>query len=107
MAGATREALRERTGSALGDGIDINTVDPSDEPANAAIPGYASQLVLTLPPVATDAVKRVLAETRDTAGEMFAKALGLYMLALDARKHGKFVGSADSADVLETEFTGF
>jgi hypothetical protein len=65
------------------------------------------ELVVTLPPAAAAAVNRVLKETGDTPGEMFGKALGLYMLALDARKRGKIVGSADSTDALETEFTGY
>ena len=107
MAASTQEALREHKGPASSHGNGINPMDPQDEPVDVAVPGCASQLTLTLPPVATDAVKRVLAETGDPAGEMFAKALGLYMLALAARRQGKFVGSADSADVLETEFTGF
>jgi hypothetical protein len=66
-----------------------------------------AELVLTLPPAAAAAVNRVLEETGDNPGEMFRKALGLYMLALDARKRGKTVGSADSTDALETEFTGY
>jgi hypothetical protein len=64
-----------------------------------------SELSLTLPPAATEAVVRVLLETGDTPGEMFRKALGLYMLALDARERGKVVGAADSPAALETEFT--
>jgi hypothetical protein len=64
------------------------------------------ELVVTLSPPLEAAVNRVLKETGDTPGEMFGKSLGLYMLALDARKRGKIVGSADSSDALETEFTG-
>jgi hypothetical protein len=64
-------------------------------------------LILDLPPPAFAAVKRILAETGDSPGEMFAKAVGLYALAQEARRRGKTVGAADSPDVLETEFTGF
>ena len=63
-----------------------------------------SQLVINLPPEVTAAVGRVLRETGDAPGKKFGKALGLYMLAPDARKRGKAVGAADSADVLDTEF---
>ena len=70
-------------------------------------PALPAQLVLSLPPAAAAAVDRVLTETGDPPGAMFGKALGLYMLALDARRRGKAVGAADSADALETEFTGF
>ncbi len=66
-----------------------------------------AQLTVSLPPATTDAVSRVLEETGDTPGEMVGKALGLYMLALDARKRGKVVGAADSADALDTLFTGY
>lgn len=67
----------------------------------------AARLEVSLPKPAAEAVLRVLEETGDRPGPMVAKALGLYMLALEARKRGKVVGAADSADVLDTEFTGF
>jgi hypothetical protein len=67
----------------------------------------AAEVRLSLPPPAADALNRILAKTGDKPGEVFGKALGLYLLALDARDRGKVVGAADSADVLETEFTGF
>jgi hypothetical protein len=73
----------------------------------AFTPDTSAQLILSLPPAAANAVNRVLTETGDSPGEMFRKALGLYVRALDSRKRGKAVGSADSPDLLETEFTGF
>ena len=86
----------------------MNTTTRPDKSVDVEfVPNYATQLTLTLPPGAAEAVDRVLKETGDTPGKMFAKALGLYLLALDARKRGKVVGSADSADALDTEFTGF
>ena len=51
-------------------------------------PPQPAQLTVNLPGPAAAAVARVLDETGDTAGAMFAKALGLYMLALDAKKRG-------------------
>lgn len=83
------------------------TIRPTGIPSGEEIPPLFSQLVINLPPEVTAAVGRVLRETGDAPGEMFGKALGLYMLALDARKRGKAVGAADSADVLDTEFPEF
>lgn len=84
----------------------------TENPPPRAIPqenatGESAELVLKLPPPAFAAVKRLLAETGDSPGEMFRKAIGLYMMASDAKKRGKAVGAADSPEVLETEFTGF
>jgi hypothetical protein len=85
----------------------ITTQRPDGSLDVELVPTASAQLVLSLPPAAAAAVDRILTETRDAPGEMFRKAFGLYMLALDARKRGKAVGAADSSDVLETEFTGF
>lgn len=63
-------------------------------------------LNVMLPGPAAAAMKRAMEETGDSPGVLFGKALGLYLLALDARKRGKAVGAADSPDDLETEFTG-
>jgi hypothetical protein len=68
---------------------------------------WAAELTVSLPPPAAAAVIRLMAETGDSPGQMVGKALGLYMLAVEARKRGKTVGAADSPDALETEFTGF
>ena len=77
---------------------------PVPVPDTVSPPG---QLAVRLPGPAAAAVARVLRDTGDTPGAMIAKALGLYMMALDAKRRGKAVGAADSADALETEFTGF
>ena len=70
-------------------------------------PGGLARMTIDLPPTAAIAIEQLLNETGDTPGALFGKAIGLYMLSLEAHKRGKAVGSADSPDVLETEFTGF
>ena len=103
-----REALEELGRLARSEGMLMIPTTLADKSVDVEFkPRPPAELTLTLPPAAAAAVDRVLIETGDPPGEMFRKALGLYMLALDARKRGKVVGSADSTDVLETEFTGF
>lgn len=56
---------------------------------------------------AAAALDRLVAETGEAPPAIIAKALGLYGLAAAAKKDGKVVGAAASADSLDTEFTGF
>ncbi len=85
----------------------ITSAHPDNSVDVQFVPPAPGQLVLNLPPAATIAMNRVMADTGDSPGEVFRKALGLYMLALDAKSRGKSVGAADSPEMLETEFTGF
>jgi hypothetical protein len=70
-------------------------------------PGVLARMTIDLPPAVFNVIEQLLDETGNTPGALFGKAIGLYMLSIEARKRGKAVGSADSPDVLETEFTGF
>jgi hypothetical protein len=83
------------------------TITQPEKTISAKPANWAAELTVSLPPPAAAAVMRLMAETGDSPGAMVGKALGLYMLAVDARKRGKVVGAAESVDLLETEFTGF
>jgi hypothetical protein len=61
---------------------------------------------LRLSPEALAVITDLVDATGDDAADVIRKALGLYKLAIDAKLEGKAVGSADSADVLDTEFIG-
>jgi hypothetical protein len=63
-------------------------------------------ITLDLSPEATQALNRLMSETGDSPSVLFRKALGLYALAMEAKREKKSVGIAESADVLETEFVG-
>jgi hypothetical protein len=103
-----REAVAELKARALSEGFTMIATQHRDGSFDVTFeaPG-TTQLVINLPPSLRVVVDRVIDQTRDTPGQMFAKALGLYQLALEAKSRGKHVGSAESPDVLEVEFTGF
>jgi hypothetical protein len=63
-----------------------------------------NRLELDLSDRAIDFLNALLRDTGDSPQELITKALGLYRLSLDAWKEGKAVGSAPSADALDTEF---
>jgi hypothetical protein len=88
-------------------GLPMATITRPEKSIKKESAPWAAELSVSLPPPAAAAVVRLMAETGDSPGQMVGKALGLYMLAVDARKRGKAVGAADSPDALETEFTGF
>jgi hypothetical protein len=46
-------------------------------------------------------------DTGDSIGEAVRRSLGIYRLCIDAKRAGKFVGIAESAEDLEQEFVGF
>jgi hypothetical protein len=103
-----QDALRDLKDLALARGMSMSTTIRPDKSVDVEfVPNFSTQLTINLPPGVAKAVVQILEDTGDTPGGMFAKALGLYLLALRARKEGKVVGSASSPDSLDTEFTGF
>jgi len=65
-----------------------------------------TRIVLDLPAEAAQALKDLISKTGDDPVGLFRKALGLYMLAEEAKRQGKAVGIATTREALETEFVG-
>ena len=65
-----------------------------------------ARIVLDLPMEAAQALRDLINKTGDDPVVLFRKALGLYKLAEEAKREGKFVGIAATPDSLETEFVG-
>jgi hypothetical protein len=61
-------------------------------------------LRLTLAPAAVAFLNDLLRDTHESPETLLRKALGLYRLAVDARREGKVIGSAPRADGLDDEF---
>ena len=65
------------------------------------------RLVVDVAPDAFEAFEKLVEETRTSKAEVMANAIGLYGLALKARREGKIVGAAGDDQEIETEFVGF
>jgi hypothetical protein len=61
-------------------------------------------LQLTLAPAAVAFLNDLLRDTHESPETLFRKALGLYRLAVDARREGKVIGTAPRPEILDDEF---
>ncbi|MHB1560301.1 MAG: hypothetical protein ACYC61_22855 [Isosphaeraceae bacterium] len=69
-------------------------------------PGYGTRLVIDLPPDGARALNELLEQSGEDVTDLFQRALALYKLSKEAVQQGKFVGVADNAECLETQFVG-
>ena len=63
--------------------------------------------VLDMSPDVYDLLERLAGETGAPKVEVIRKALGLYAVAIDARREGLTVGAVSDDQPLDTEFVGF
>jgi hypothetical protein len=78
------------------------------EYALGPIRGYVGDTItLKLSPEANRYLNRAMNLSNGEIDDIFRKALVMYTVALEAKRDGKAVGSAESADVLDVEFVGF
>jgi len=62
---------------------------------------------LIMSPDANELLTSLARETRQSEGDVFRLALGMYKVAVDAKNEGKHVGIANLAEALDQEFTDF
>lgn len=62
---------------------------------------------LAMTPEAGDLIARLARETGLSEGDVLRLALGMFKVAVDARKEGKHVGVAESPEALDLELVGF
>lgn len=62
---------------------------------------------LAMTPAAEEFLGDLAHQTGLSEGEVLRRALGMFKTAVDARRQGKHVGVASTADVLEIELVGF
>jgi hypothetical protein len=78
-------------------------IETEDQP----IPDGWHRAVLDMSPEVYEFLERLAEESGKTKVEVIWKALGLYQLALEARREGLVVGAASEEQPLDTEFGGF
>jgi hypothetical protein len=83
-------------------GTTLEATAPTGEATTAPI---VRQLIMSRD--AYELIAGLAQETRQGEGDVLRLALGMYKLAVDARKEGKHVGIADLAEGLDREFTEF
>jgi ribosomal protein S3 len=71
------------------------------------IPEGWHRAILDMSPEVYEFLERLAEESGKSKVEVIRKALGLYRLALDARREGLVVGAATEEQPLDTEFVGF
>jgi hypothetical protein len=85
----------------------LRSADRVTSPVSVTRDGKNLVLALSMSPKACDKLQDLADASGESLDDVISKAFVLYIEAADANRHGKSVGIASTADVLETQFVGF
>jgi hypothetical protein len=85
----------------------LRSADGVTSPVSFTRDGNNLALSLSMSPQAFDKLLEIADASGESLDDVISKAFVLYIEAADESRHGKSIGIASTADVLETQFVGF